>query len=223
MARIVGPSVYDLQTIFIEDWLLETDVPLAELATPIPEPEPEGSDVQVLASGPTLDLREIRQLVVIYMFLARREIIITTPYFVPDEVSVSAYCALARSGVRTILIVPRKNDSWLIAAASRSYYDELLSAGVEIYEYLPGLLHAKTVTIDAVWSLLDTANFDRRSIELNYEVSFTTRDERFAAQLREQQMRYLCESERVLPTLWRARPIHRRLLENSARLLAPLL
>ena len=125
--------------------------------------------------------------------------------------------------MRTLLIVPRRNDSRLIAAASRSYYDELLDAGVEIYEYLPGLLHAKTVTIDAGWSLLDTANFDRRSFELNYEVSIATRDERFTSQLRDLQMAYLQDSERINPERWRERATFRRLLENSARLLAPLL
>ena len=179
--------------------------------------------MQVFASGPTIDLSVMRQLAVVFLFLARREIVITTPYFVPDEVSVNAYCALARSGVRTRLIVPQRNDSRLIAAASRSFYDELLDAGVEIYEYRPGLLHAKTVTIDADWSLLDTANFDRRSFELNYEVSFATRDEDFTAQLHELQMGYLRNSERIAPDRWRNRAAYRRLLENSARLLAPLL
>ncbi len=223
MARIAGPSVHDLQTVFIEDWLFETNTTLASLATPVPDPETGGSDVQVFAAGPTIDPRVMRQLAVIFLFLARREIVVTTPYFVPDEVSVSAYCALARSGVRTLLIVPRRNDSWLIAAASRSYYDELLDAGVEIYEYRPGLLHAKTVMIDSVWSLLDTANFDRRSFELNYEVSFVTRDQAFTSQLRELQMSYLRESERIAPDRWRDRAAFRKLLENSARLLAPLL
>lgn len=223
MARIAGPSVHDLQTIFIEDWLLETDATPEALATPVPEPESEGSDVQVFASGPTIDLKVMRQMAVIFLFLARREIVVTTPYFVPDEVSLSAYCALARSGVRTLLIVPRRNDSRLIAAASRSFYEELLDAGVEIYEYRPGLLHAKTITIDSAWSLLDTANFDRRSFELNYEVSFVTRDEAFTSRLRELQMSYLRESERIVSERWRNRAAFRKLLENSARLLAPLL
>ena len=223
MARVAGPSVHDLQTIFVEDWLLENETPMTTLATPISAPETGGSDVQVYASGPTLDFRIIRQLAVTFLFLARREMIVTTPYFVPDEVSLSAFCAIARSGVRTLLIVPRRNDSPLIAAASRSYYDELLDAGVEIYEYRPGLLHAKTITIDAEWSLLDTANFDRRSFELNYEVSFSTRDEAFTSQLRETQLSYLQESERITPDRWQQRSAIRRLWQNSARLLAPLL
>lgn len=223
MARIAGPSVHDLQTVFIQDWLLETDTNLASLATPIPAPDSIGSDVQVFASGPTNDLRVMRQLVVIFLSLAKREIVITTPYFVPDEVSVSTFCALARSGVRTLLIVPRRNDSRIVAAASRSYYDELIDAGVQIYEYRPGLLHAKTMTIDAAWSLLDTANFDRRSLELNYEVSIATKDRVFTSRLRELQQSYLRESVRIDPDRWRERGAFRRLVENSARLFAPLL
>ena len=94
---------------------------------------------------------------------------------------------------------------------------------MEIYEYLPGLLHAKTMTIDSAWSVLDTANFDRRSFELNYEVSFATTDQAFTSRLRELQSSYLRESLRIDPDQWRNRSALRRLWENTARLFAPLL
>ncbi len=223
MVRIYGPSVYDLQIVFIEDWLLEQDVPIETLMTPLPKPENNQSQVQVFASGPTLDFRTLRQIVVISLFIAKRELIITTPYFVPDEASITAYCGLARSGTRTILILPKRNDSRLVAAASHSFYQDLLDAGVEIYEYRPGLLHSKTITIDGQLSILDTANFDRRSFELNYEISFATTDITFTSQLRDLQMQYISDSDRIDINQWSQRSSYTRFIENTARLFAPIL
>ncbi len=223
MARIKGPSVYDLQTVFIEDWLLEQDVPIHALLTPKPSVSSHNSEVQVFASGPTIDFRILRQIAIVTLFSAKRELIITTPYFVPDEASITAYCGLARSNVRTILIVPKRNDSRLVAAASRSFYHDLLDAGVEIYEYRLGLLHSKTITIDGELSLLDTANFDRRSFELNYEISFATTDKKFTSQLRALQMQYILDSDRIDKDQWAKRSTYVQFLENTARLFAPIL
>lgn len=223
MARIQGSAVYDLQTIFIEDWLLEQPIPISSLQTPFPEVVTEGADVQVFATGPTWDIRTLRQIAVASLFCAQEELVITTPYFVPDEASITAFCALARSGVKTILIVPKRNDSRLVGAASRSFYQELLDAGVEIYEYCPGLLHAKTITIDRAFSILDTANFDRRSFELNYELSFTTTDREFTDELRTLQSEFIKESEKVEKRQWSQRGSVERFKENVARLFAPLL
>lgn len=223
MARIYGPSVYDLQTVFIEDWLLEQDVPIHTLLTLKPSASSHNSEVQVFASGPTIDFRILRQIAIVTLFSAKRELIITTPYFVPDEASITAYCGLARSNVRTILIVPKRNDSRMVAAASRSFYHDLLDAGVEIYEYRLGLLHSKTITIDGELSLLDTANFDRRSFELNYEISFATTDKKFTSQLRALQMQYILDSDRIDKDQWAKRSAYVQFLENTARLFAPIL
>ncbi len=223
MVRMSGPSVYDLQIVFIEDWLLEQDVPIETLMTPMPKPENNQSQVQVFASGPTLDFRRLREITIVSLFIAKHELIITTPYFVPDEASITAYCGLARSGIRTVLIVPKHNDSKMVAAASRSFYQDLLDAGVEIYEYRPGLLHSKTVTIDGELSLLDTANFDRRSFELNYEISFATTDITFTSQLRDLQMQYISDSDRIDKNQWSERSDYSRFVENTARLFAPIL
>ncbi len=223
MVRISGPSVYDLQAIFIGDWLLEQDVPIETLMTPMPKTQNDYSQVQVFASGPIYDVRILRQMAVMSLFIAKRELIITTPYFVPDEASITAYCGLARSGIRTVLIVPRHNNSRLVTAASRSFYQDLLDAGVEIYEYRPGLLHSKTITIDGQLSLLDTANFDRRSFELNYEISFATTDIAFTSQLRNLQMQYISDSDRIDKNQWCQRSDYSRFVENTARLFAPLL
>lgn len=102
--------------------------------------------------------------------LAAAECIRTTPYYVPDESMQAALCASARRGVDTIIIFPLRNDSWIVAAASRSSYSELLSAGVRIFEYRGGLLHSKTLSLDGDVTLIGSANRDRRSFELNCRV-----------------------------------------------------
>src|SRR4029079_3805877 len=96
-------------------------------------------------------------------------LVVSTPYYVPDEPIQAALCASARRGVATTVIFPRKNDSWIVAAASRSYYHDMLDAGVEVRKYLGGLLRAKWVTVDGEVTLICSANMDRRSFELNSE------------------------------------------------------
>ena len=137
MARLSGPVVQDLQSVFAEDWVLETREAISSLVTPMPPIEDGGCDMQLYASGPTQDFRVIRQMMIAGIFSAERELVITTPYFVPDEATVTAYCALSRAGVRAVLIVPQRNDSALVAAASRSFYRDLLEAGVEADAELP--------------------------------------------------------------------------------------
>ena len=100
---------------------------------------------------------------------ARKELVVTTPYFVPDEQLLFALMSAARRGVRTILMLPKKNDSRIVAAVCKSYYRDLLEAGVQIYEYGCGLLHAKTMVVDREIGLIGSANLDRRSFELNFE------------------------------------------------------
>ena len=94
---------------------------------------------------------------------------ISTPYFVPNETLLNALCTTAWRGVDTTIIFPARNDSWIVAAASRSYYADLLRAGVKVYEYEGGLLHTKSLTVDGELTLIGSANMDRRSFDLNYE------------------------------------------------------
>ena len=103
------------------------------------------------------------------MFAARREIVATTPYYVPDESLHGALCTTSYRGVDTTVVFPARNDSRFVGAASRSYYADLLNAGVKIYEYKHGLLHTKSLTLDGEVTLIGSANMDRRSFELNYE------------------------------------------------------
>ena len=115
---------------------------------------------------------------------AREELVVTTPYFVPDEQLLFALTSAARRGVRTIMVFPKRNDSRIVAATSRSYYSDLISAGAEIYEYLPGLLHAKTMLVDGAVGMIGSANLDRRSFELNFEENnILFADPAFAAEI----------------------------------------
>jgi len=223
MLRIAGPAVHDLQEIFIEDWYLDSDESLEELLGVEPPMVTDGVAVQILPTGPNFRNEAFKQLNQALFQIAREELILTTPYLVPDEAAISALCTAARRGVQTMIVVPRVNDSLLVGAASRSYYADLLEAGIEIHEFQKGLLHAKTMTVDRDVALVSTANFDRRSFGLNFEVSALVYDTDFASQLRFLQREYIEDSRRVDLARWRRRSWKLRLVHNAAGLLSPLL
>src|SRR6202030_2374104 len=160
-------------------------------------PGDPGLTAQVIGTGPTVFNSAMPEVFETLIYTARRELIITTPYYVPDEAMQTALCASARRGVRTIIIFPARNDSWIVGAASRSYYSDLLAAGVRIYEYEGGLLHTKSLTLDGEITLIGSANMDRRSFELNYENNILLFDATLTAAMREQQVQYLAQSQPV--------------------------
>jgi cardiolipin synthase len=207
----------------VQDWYLDTDESLDEVLEIMPPAEEGGVATQVMGTGPNSYNEALRQLHLSAFHLAEEELILTTPYFVPDEATLIALRTAARRGVETTLIVPARNDSPLVAAASRSLYQPLLEAGVRIFEYEKGLLHAKTFTVDRNLALISTANLDRRSFELNFEASMMVYDSDFASELRFLQTSYLSDSRRVEPGRWRRRPWPRRLWQNAAGMLGPLL
>jgi cardiolipin synthase A/B len=157
------------------------------------------------------------------MYSARRELVITTPYYVPDEPIQAALCASALRGVETTLVVPARNDSWIVAAASRSYYPGLINAGVEICEYVGGLLHAKTLTVDGELTLVGSANIDRRSFELNAENNILAFDAGLTAAVRERQAEYIAQSIPIDAEIVAAWPTSKRLWYNSVGMIGPLL
>jgi cardiolipin synthase len=176
-----------------------------------------------MGTGPDAYNEALRQITQTSLHAAREELIITTPYFVPDEATATALYTTARRGVDTSLVVPARNDSPLVAAASRSFYEPLLDAGVRVHEYQHGLLHAKTITLDRRLALVTTANFDRRSFELNFEVSLVVYDSDFASELRLLQKAYIDGSRAVSETAWRRRGWPRRLWQNTVGMLGPIL
>jgi cardiolipin synthase len=165
----------------------------------------------------------MREAVLTTLFAARRELIMTTPYFVPDEASKEALIAAALRGVRVTIVVPDEHDSRFVAAAARAHFLDLLEAGVRIMHHTKGLLHSKTVTIDGAVGVIGSANFDTRSFALNFEVTLFIYDAELACQLRDLQVSYLRDSTEVLLEEWRERPFLQQALDNTARLLGPIL
>ncbi|MDE2875705.1 MAG: cardiolipin synthase [Gemmatimonadota bacterium] len=221
--RIEGPAVRDLQALFIEDWYMDTTENLDHMIAYTPEEHPDGRIVQIVGTGVNSQNQALVRVIQSAIHMAREELIMTTPYFVPDEGTLAAITTAAIRGVRTIIVVPARNDSPLVALASRSFYEPLLDAGAEVHEFTRGLLHAKTITVDRDFALVSTANLDRRSFEINFEISTLIYDTDFASQLRLLQMRYLEDCVRVDAARWVARQWPRRLAENVAGLVSALL
>ena len=221
--RIQGPAIHDLQLLFMEDWYLACDEDLGSmLDNPVSESSGE-ADLQVIGTGPDCGIDTLQQILRTCFHAAREELILTTPYYVPDMATELALRNTAMRGVRTVLIVPRRNDSRLVGWASRSHYADLIRAGVEIHEYDKGLLHAKTMVVDREVFMIGSANLDRRSLELNFEVSLLGSCRQFASQLRFLQMSYMNDSHPVDTARWLQQAWHRRLVGNAAGLLSPLL
>lgn len=226
MVRMTGPAVAGLAITFLEDWELETSEGVDKLSHTgdvRPGTDEGHSVVQVMPSGPAIRRASIDRVLLTAIYEARRELIITTPYFVPTESMQVALACAARRGVDVNLILPHRVDSRLVKAASESYQDELLDAGVKIHRYKTGLLHTKSVTIDDDIALFGTLNLDPRSLHLNFEIMLLVYCRQFHKQLRELQLEYISESERLLEEHLANRPFHLRLTSNVARLLGPLL
>lgn len=241
--RVEGPAAQELAVTFLRDWQLDSEEAFRELEVYLPEPAaPAGmmegmgsvvatggdAAVQVVASGPEGG-REggspeaIHQAMLTAIYAARREIVMTTPYFVPDAAMLEAILAAATRGIRVVMVLPDVSDAPVVAAAGRAHYEDLLAAGVELQEYLGGLLHSKVITIDGKMGLVGSTNMDQRSFFLNFEATMFVYDEPFAGALRSLQMQYVASSRRITPERWRKRTVWMRLRDNSARLLGPLL
>ena len=157
------------------------------------------------------------------IYSARRELVVSTPYYVPDEAMQTALCSAAFRGVKTTIIFPARNDSWIVAGASRSYYQDLLEAGVTIYEFVGGLLHTKSLTVDEDISLIGSANMDRRSFDLNYENNILFHDAELTRQFRQRQQQYITHSRPVTLETVRSWTLPHRLWNNALALLGPVL
>jgi cardiolipin synthase len=178
---------------------------------------------QVVATGPTARYSAMPEMFAGLMFAARRELVVSTPYFVPNEALLNALCTTAWRGVDTTIVFPARNDSWIVGAASRSYYGDLLGAGIKVYEYEGGLLHTKSLTVDGELTLIGSANMDRRSFDLNYENNILCYDPGLTGEVRQRQQDYLARSRRVTREQVAAWPPRRRLWNNSIAMIGPLL
>jgi cardiolipin synthase len=223
MLRFTGPVARQNQHLFLSDWMAEVEEDLSELLLQPMPTSSAGFTAQVIGTGPTVRYSAMPEVFETLMYAARRELFITTPYYVPDEAMQAALCASARRGVETSIIFPARNDSWIVSAASHSYYGELLDAGVRIFEYQAGLLHTKSLTLDREVTLIGSANMDRRSFELNYENNILFHDPALTRDVRARQEDYLARSTPVTADMVDQWPMTRRLWNNTIAMLGPVL
>jgi len=226
MARMEGPAVDSLSMVFFEDWHFEqTDYAVAnqwESVRPIPAVAGD-VPVQVVPSGPGIESEAIMQILINAIYMADHELIITTPYFVPDESLQRSLISAARRGVSVTLLVPKRVDSRLVRLAGRPFLRELAAAGVRVAEYHAGILHTKSITIDRDTSFFGSLNLDPRSLELNFELMLVIFDESFTRDLIELQREYVRHSDLLSPDQLANPHISVRFAESCVRLVSPLL
>ena len=157
------------------------------------------------------------------IYSAQNEIVMTTPYFVPDEAVFTALLTAAERGVKVTVIMPERNDSRLVHFTCRSYFDDMLAAGIQIFGFKGGLLHTKSVVIDRQIALFGSVNLDVRSFWLDFEVTLGVYEPDFAERLLALQDKYINDSAPVDRQTWQQRPGKERFIENLARLASPLL
>lgn len=222
--RLQGPVVAWLQHLFLDDWAYALDYRYSlpsDIEQLLPA-QPRGPYVaQIMASGPDSSLEAIHRVLVGAIHAAHQRLWLTTPYFVPTEAAMLALTNAALRGVDVRILVPRHSDSRLVTAAARSYFDELLECGVQVFEYQGHMLHAKTMVVDDMLGMVGTANFDNRSFRLNYEVCALVYGPLFTQQLAEQFEQDLLQARAVRYD--RRKPLLPRLLQAIARLFSPLL
>ncbi len=223
MMRFEGPIARQNQYLFASDWESETGENISMLLEQAIPETPQGLPAQVIGTGPTVRYSAMPEMFEALMYAARRELVVTTPYYVPDESMQAALCASARRGVDTTIVFPARNDSWVVAAASRSYYSDLLAAGVHIFEYEGGLLHTKSLTVDGEVTLIGSANMDRRSFELNYENNILFYDPSLTAEMRQRQASYIASSLPVSSEMVAGWSWQHRLWNNGIAMLGPVL
>ena len=226
MVRINGPVVDLLQATFFFDRQLEQGKRLNPngIADDTQSAASAGKAlVQLAPSGPGYGEDTIRNLLLTTIYAARKEIVLTTPYFVPDSALLAALKSSAERGVDVWIIVPARNDSLLVHYASRAHYDILARAGVRIMAFTGGLLHAKTITVDSDFCLFGSVNLDMRSFWLNFEMTLFVYNQEFTEEVRQMQQHFLLKTVRYDTEKFQNRSFGQRLLENMALIVSPLL
>jgi len=222
---IEGSGVFYLQYLFLCDWNFCSPVKLHPVKQFFCYPENSLGDtiVQIAASGPDSDTPTILYSLLQAINLAQKEILITTPYLIPGESLLDSLIVAAMSGIQVKLLIPGKSDALFVDVASRSYFEDLMDAGVEIYLYKKGFIHAKTLVTDSNVSIIGTANMDFRSLELNFEVNALVYDSIIANELRNTFFEDLKDATKIDKSTWSKRPLYMQLIEKTARLVSPLL
>lgn len=220
VVRFEGPAVAALQTVFLENWLESSGELLAETTISISlkedrlDPQPAETGALIVGSTP-VGGRATRAHVLFQVLIAAATdtICINSPYFLPDRALRRELLDAVARGVRVTIVVPGKfNNHLLTRYASRRHYGELLAGGVMLYEYQPGMIHAKILVVDGLWSVVGSTNFDTRSLGLNDEVNLAVRDGELARELAHHFAQDMALSQQVLLEQWLARPLYERLV-----------
>ena len=222
MARLTGPVVAGVNTVFLSDWFIETGerltdhVPANDIA---PSTAPDALLCQVVPSGPGYTTENNLRMFLSLIYGATEKVIITSPYFVPDEAMVYAITTACQRGLEVQLFVSEQADQWLVGHAQRSYYSDLLEAGVRIFMYpAPYILHAKHLSIDDDIAFIGSSNMDIRSFSLNAESSLLVRGESFVRAMREVEQGYRDAGRELTLVEWRKEPLKATFFDGLARL-----
>lgn len=220
---LTGSVVGQLQGVFLEDWYVETDEVLRH-DIPLKDGESCGTYcLQTLPSGPAYSTENYQRLVAAALFGARKRVIITTPYLIPDEGLLQALEMACLNGAQVDLIVPLRGDQFFVGNAARAYYSQLMDLGVTLHLFETDIVHAKTMTVDGRAAFIGSSNFDIRSFALNFELNMALYGEAETARVVTAQERYLARSRRLDEKAWRQRPLWRQTVEGVAKLLSPIL
>ena len=224
VVRMTGPIVDQCAAVFAGDWFSETNEAPRTLLEPITSEETtDGVLAQLLPSGPAYDHENNLKLFVSLIYEAKRRIVITNPYFVPDDALLTAVISAVKRGVEVVIINSAVKDQWMVGHAQRSYYQELLEAGVTIYLHnAPVLLHSKHVTVDDDIAVVGSSNMDIRSFQLNLECIVVFYDVSVVSKLVQIQEKNIANSHMITLDSWEKRSIRKELLDSIARLTASL-
>lgn len=226
MMRITGPAVSGLQIVFAEDWCNETGHILKlERYFPVTAASADagGIPIQIVPSGPNDSSQIFRDVAIAAIHEAQRRVVLTTPYFLPDESLMHALKLAVLRGVRVDLVVPKKCDQRIVGAAMEAQFGPLLEAGVIVHHHFDGLLHAKTLSVDEAFGLVGSGNLDSRSFSLNFELSVLLYGEPITRRLLAEQERYIENAAPLRGPDWTGRTGIRTLIRNLASLFSPLL
>jgi cardiolipin synthase len=229
--RLEGPAVAHLQRVFAEGWdfAAEEDLrgpeyfPAPKIDVPATHHSLTNCTLQVIPSGPDMELKSIREIYFAAILRARRRLWIASPYFVPDAGLRDALCLAGYLGIDVRLLSQNHPDKWIPFYAGRYYWSDVLGAGVKVYQYSKGMMHSKVVLVDGEWASVGTANLDNRSLHLNFEVNCLIYSPPAVTELEAAFRRDLTDSILVNSEVYARRPLPGRLVENACRLLSPVL
>ncbi|WP_091226149.1 cardiolipin synthase [Microbacterium sp. 3J1] len=227
VSRVEGQIVAQVDAVFLSDWLIETGEDLSSVervpASAIPRPASADLHCQMVPSGPAYGTENNLRMFLSLIHGATERVILTSPYFVPDEAMMYAITSACRRGLDVQLFVSELGDQAMVYHAQRSYYEALLRAGVRIFLYpAPYILHAKHFSIDDDVAVIGSSNMDIRSFSLNSEMSLLVRGESFVAQMREVEQKYRTAGRELTLSEWLREPAKSTFLDGVFRLTSAL-